>query len=35
MKGYQGICGTDDYQVYHHTLDKEPEELTIAGCWIH
>lgn len=25
---------TDGYQVYH-TLEKELEELTIAGCWVH
>ena len=34
LKGYDGICVTDDYQVYH-TLEKELEELTIAGCWVH
>lgn len=34
LKDYQGICVTDGYQVYH-TLDKELEELTIAGCWVH
>lgn len=25
---------TDGYQVYH-TLEKELEELTIVGCWVH
>lgn len=34
LKGYNGICVTDGYQVYH-TLEKEMEELTIAGCWVH
>ena len=34
LKGYNGICVTDGYQVYH-TLEKELEELTIAGCWVH
>ena len=34
LKGYDGICLTDGYQVYH-TLEKELEELTIAGCWVH
>ena len=29
-----GICVTDGYQVYH-TLEKEREDLTIAGCWAH
>lgn len=28
LKGYDGICVTDGYQVYH-TLEKELEELTI------
>ena len=34
LKGYDGICVTDGYQVYH-TLEKELEELTIAGCWVY
>ena len=34
LKGYDGICVTAGYQVYH-TLEKELEELTIAGCWVH
>lgn len=34
LKGYTGICTTDGYQVYH-TLEKEKEDLTIAGCWVH
>lgn len=34
LKDYSGICVTDGYQVYH-TLEKELEELTIAGCWVH
>ena len=34
LKGYDGICVTDGYQVYH-TLEKELEDLTIAGCWVH
>lgn len=34
LKGYDGICVTDGYQIYH-TLEKELEELTIAGCWVH
>ena len=25
---------TDGYEVYH-TLEKEKEDLTIAGCWVH
>lgn len=34
LKDYSGICVTDGYQVYH-TLEKELEDLTIAGCWVH
>ena len=31
---YSGICVTDGYQVYH-TIEKECEDLQIAGCWVH
>ena len=34
LKDYTGICITDGYQVYH-TLEKEREDLKIAGCRIH
>ena len=34
LKDYNGICVTDGYQVYH-TLEKEKEDLKIAGCWVH
>ena len=34
LKDYSGICVTDGYQVYH-TLEKEKEDLVIAGCWVH
>ena len=34
LKDCSGICVTDGYQVYH-TLEKEREDLTIAGCWVH
>ena len=34
LKNYTGICVTDGYQVYH-TLEKEKENLKIAGCWVH
>ena len=34
LKDYSGICVTDGYQIYH-TLEKEKEDLTIAGCWVH
>lgn len=34
LKSFQGICVTDGYQVYH-TIEKEREDLRIAGCWTH
>lgn len=34
LRDYSGICVTDGYQVYH-TLEKEKEDLKIAGCWVH
>ena len=34
LKGYSGICVTDGYIVYHK-VEKELEDLTIAGCWVH
>ena len=34
LKDYNGICVTDGYQVCH-TLEKEKEDLKIAGCWVH
>ena len=34
LKDYSGICVTDGYQVYHK-LEKEQEDLQIAGCWVH
>ena len=34
LKGFSGICVTDGYQVYH-TVEKEREDLKIAGCWAH
>lgn len=34
LRDYSGICVTDGYQVYH-TIEKEMEDLTIAGCWVH
>ena len=34
LRDYSGICVTDGYQVYH-TIEKEREELQIAGCWGH
>lgn len=34
LKDYSGVVVTDGYQVYH-TLEKEREDLVIAGCWSH
>lgn len=34
LKGYAGVLVSDGYQVYH-TLEKENQDLTVAGCWIH
>ncbi len=34
LKEFQGVCLTDSYQVYH-TIEKEREDLKIAGCWAH
>ena len=34
LSGFSGIVVTDGYQVYHK-LEREREDLTVAGCWIH
>ena len=34
LKKFRGVCVTDGYQVYH-TLEKEREDLKIAGCLAH
>lgn len=34
LKDFGGVCVTDGYQVYH-TIEKEREDLKIAGCWSH
>jgi len=34
LKNFKGICVTDGYEVYH-SLAKERDDLTIAGCWAH
>ncbi|MBQ0100784.1 MAG: IS66 family transposase [Lachnospiraceae bacterium] len=34
LDGYNGVCVTDGYQVYH-TLADQKEGLVIAGCWAH
>jgi len=32
LKDFSGVCLTDGYQVYH-TIEKEREDLKIAGCY--
>lgn len=34
LRDFQGICVTDGYQVYH-TIEREREDLIVAGCWAH
>lgn len=34
LKDFKGIVVTDGYQVYH-SIDKERQDLTVAGCWVH
>ncbi len=34
LKGFSGTVVTDGYQVYHK-LDKERQNLNVAGCWVH
>lgn len=34
LKDFSGVCVTDGYQVYHK-LEKEREDLKIAGCYAH
>lgn len=34
LRDFNGICVTDGYQVYH-TIEKERQDLRIAGCWVH
>jgi len=34
LKNYSGTVVTDGYQAYH-SLEKEREDLKIAGCWSH
>lgn len=34
LKAFAGVCVTDGYQVYY-TIEKEREDLRIAGCWAH
>lgn len=35
LQGFQGSLVCDGYQVYHTLADERPDEMKIAGCWIH
>lgn len=34
LRNYSGILVTDGYQVYH-SLEKQKDDLKVAGCWVH
>ena len=34
LRNYSGILVTDGYQVYHF-LEKQKDDLKVAGCWVH
>ena len=34
LRDYSGILVTDGYQVYH-SLEKQKDDLKVAGCWVH
>ncbi len=34
LEHYSGVLVTDGYQPYH-TLDKQRDDLNVAGCWVH
>ena len=35
LKGYKGILVTDGYETYHTLGRRNPDDLKIAGCWVH
>ena len=35
LRGYTGFLVCDGYQVYHKISEERPDELTVAGCWVH
>ena len=35
LKGYQGVLVTDGYESYHTLAKRRPDDLKVAGCWIH
>lgn len=34
LRNYSGILVTDGYQVYH-SMEKQKDDLKVAGCWVH
>lgn len=35
LKGYAGILVTDGYQSYHTLQRERPDDIRVAGCWVH
>ena len=35
LKKYQGVLVTDGYASYHTLEKRRPDDLKVAGCWIH
>ncbi len=35
LKGYRGVIVSDGYQAYHALANDRPEEIKVAGCWVH
>ena len=35
LKGYKGVLVTDGYETYHTLGRHNPDDLKIAGCWVH
>ena len=35
LKGYKGTLVTDGYESYHTLARRHPDELKVAGCWVH
>ena len=35
LEGYKGTLVTDGYQVYHTMANEHPDDLKVAGCWVH
>lgn len=35
LEGFKGTLVTDGFEAYHKLARSRPEELTVAGCWVH